>query len=50
MMPIPQFSHFENLTDPWLSRDHIKVLSDFWDTHVETVEKWSEDDPFATSQ
>lgn len=28
----------------------VKVLSDFWDTHVETVEKRSEDDPFATPQ
>lgn len=50
MMPIPQFNHFENLTDPWLSPGDIKVLSDFWDTHMETVEKWSEDDPFATPQ
>lgn len=46
MMPIPQFNHFENLTDPWLSPDDVEVLSAFWDTHVETVEKWSEDDPF----
>lgn len=47
MMAIPQFNHFENLTAPWLSTDDAKALSDFWDTHVETVDKWSEGDPFA---
>jgi hypothetical protein len=49
MMPIPQFNHFDNLTDPWLSQKDVEALSDFWDAHVETVEKWSEDDPFDRS-
>jgi hypothetical protein len=49
MLPIPQFNHFDNLTDPWLLPNDVKALSDFWDAHVETVEKWSEDDPLAKS-
>lgn len=47
MMAIPQFNHLDNLSDPWLSPDDVEALSAFWDRHVETVEKWSEADPFA---
>jgi hypothetical protein len=47
MIPVPQFNHFQNLEAPWLLPEDVETLSGFWDAHVEKVEKWSEDGPFA---
>lgn len=47
LFPIPQFNHLDNLDAAWLLPQDIKLLSVFWDTHVEKVESWTESDPLA---
>lgn len=49
MIPVPQFNHFDNLSAPWVSSQHVEAISQFWDAHVAKVETWSEDDPLAAT-
>lgn len=43
--PVLQYDHLEHLDAAWLRSQDIAALSAFWDSHVENVESWIEEDP-----
>lgn len=40
-IPTPQYDHFKDLDKPWIIREDLEPLWEFWHLHVDTVDNWA---------
>jgi hypothetical protein len=39
-LPTPQFDQFEHLEKPWITKEDLKKLYDFWKDYADETKNW----------